>query len=109
NPTLGSRPIAKRRHRYPARPNTSTPAIHQNGADQAPADALLRVENLHVVFDTVSGSGPAVDGVSFSLRPGERMGLIGESGCGKTTMATALLSLVRPPGRIESGEVWLGG
>jgi oligopeptide/dipeptide ABC transporter ATP-binding protein len=68
---------------------------------------LLRVDDLHVVFDTPAGSGAAVDGVSFSLQPGERMGLIGESGCGKTTLATALLSLVRPPGRIADGQVWL--
>jgi peptide/nickel transport system ATP-binding protein len=68
----------------------------------------LRVENLRVVFETPAGTGPAVDGVSFSLKPGERMGLIGESGCGKTTMAMALMSLIRPPGRIDSGQVLLG-
>jgi peptide/nickel transport system ATP-binding protein len=49
----------------------------------------------------------AVNGVSFTLRPGERLGLIGESGSGKTTMGTALLRLTRPPGRIVGGQVFL--
>jgi peptide/nickel transport system ATP-binding protein len=69
----------------------------------------LQVEDLRVVFDTQAGEGAAVDGVSFSLRPGERMGLIGESGCGKTTMATALMALTRPPGRIAGGRIHLAG
>ena len=49
----------------------------------------------------------AVDDVSFSLRPDERFGLVGESGSGKSTMALAILRLIRPPGRIDGGEVWL--
>jgi peptide/nickel transport system ATP-binding protein len=69
---------------------------------------VLRVEGLHVVYDTRAGEVPAVDHVSFSLLPGQRLGLIGESGSGKTTMATALLRLTRPPGRIVGGRVLLG-
>jgi peptide/nickel transport system ATP-binding protein len=69
----------------------------------------LQVDGLRVVFDTPAGEGAAVDDVSFTLRPGERMGLIGESGCGKTTMATALMALTRPPGRIAGGRVQLAG
>jgi peptide/nickel transport system ATP-binding protein len=49
----------------------------------------------------------AVDDVSFSLRPRERFGLAGESGSGKSTMALAILRMIKPPGRIEGGEVWL--
>lgn len=51
----------------------------------------------------------AVDGVNFDLKAGERFGLIGESGSGKSTIALSLLRLIKPPGRIESGEVWLDG
>jgi peptide/nickel transport system ATP-binding protein len=49
----------------------------------------------------------ACDDVSFDLRPGERFGLIGESGSGKSTVALSLMRLIKPPGRVESGEVWL--
>ncbi len=72
-------------------------------------EPILRVEALEVQYDTAAGPARAVDQVSFSLRPGERLGLIGESGSGKTTMATALLRLTRAPGRIAGGKVWLGG
>jgi peptide/nickel transport system ATP-binding protein len=70
---------------------------------------VLVVEDLQVVYDTASGPAKAVDHVSFSLRPGERLGLIGESGSGKTTMATALMRLTRRPGRIAGGRVLLDG
>jgi peptide/nickel transport system ATP-binding protein len=51
----------------------------------------------------------AVDGVSFDIAPGERLGLIGESGSGKSTVALALMRLIKPPGRIESGSALLDG
>jgi peptide/nickel transport system ATP-binding protein len=69
----------------------------------------LRVEDLAVYYLTPNGPIKAVDGVSFALKPGERLGLIGESGSGKTTMGTALMRLTRPPGRIVSGHVQLNG
>ena len=69
--------------------------------------AVLRVEELRVAYDHPLGPVRAVDEVSFTLRPGERFGLAGESGSGKSTMALAILRLIRPPGRIEGGEVWL--
>jgi peptide/nickel transport system ATP-binding protein len=53
------------------------------------------------------GAVKAVDGVSFSLAPGQRLGLVGESGSGKTTIALALMRMIKPPGRIESGAVVL--
>ena len=68
---------------------------------------VLRVERLRVAYDHPLGVVRAVDDVSFSLRPGERFGLAGESGSGKSTMALAILRLIRPPGRIDGGEVWL--
>ena len=76
----------------------------------APAVApVLEVIDLEVVYDTPAGPARAVNQVSFTLRPGERLGLIGESGSGKTTIATALLRLTRPPGRIAGGRVMLAG
>jgi peptide/nickel transport system ATP-binding protein len=68
---------------------------------------ILRVERLHVVYDHPLGPVRAVDEVSFSLRPRERFGLAGESGSGKSTMALAVLRMIKPPGRIEGGAVWL--
>lgn len=68
---------------------------------------ILRVEGLRVAYDHPLGAVRAVDDVSFALRPGERFGLAGESGSGKSTMALAILRMVRPPGRIEAGTVWL--
>jgi peptide/nickel transport system ATP-binding protein len=69
--------------------------------------AVLRVEGLCVSYDHPLGAVRAVDDVSFSLRAQERFGLAGESGSGKSTMALAILRLIRPPGRIDGGEVWL--
>lgn len=76
---------------------------------QVSEDAVLRVEELRVSYDTPKGEVKAVDRISFSLRPGERLGLIGESGSGKTTMALALMRLTRAPGRIAGGRVLLEG
>src|SRR5215469_14532157 len=69
--------------------------------------SVLRVERLRVAYDHPLGPVRAVDEVSFSLRPGERFGLAGESGSGKSTMALAILRMIKPPGRIEGGAVWL--
>jgi peptide/nickel transport system ATP-binding protein len=70
---------------------------------------VLQVSDLRVSFPTRRGPFIAVDGVSFDLAPGERLGLIGESGSGKSTVALALMRLIKPPGRIESGRVLLDG
>jgi peptide/nickel transport system ATP-binding protein len=69
----------------------------------------MRVEGLRVAFDHPLGKVQAVDDVSFALSPGERFGLAGESGSGKSTLALSILRLIKPPGRIEAGEVWLAG
>ena len=69
--------------------------------------AALRVEKLRVAYDHPRGAVHAVDEVSFSLCPRERFGLAGESGSGKSTMALAILRMIKPPGRIEGGEIWL--
>ena len=80
-----------------------------DGSTTHTPDAVLRVEDFAVYYQTPRGPLKAVDGVSFSLRAGERLGLIGESGSGKTTMGTALLRLHRPPARIVRGRVLLNG
>jgi oligopeptide/dipeptide ABC transporter ATP-binding protein len=74
------------------------------------ADPLLRIEDLAVSFDTEDGEVRAVDRVSLDLRRGEVLGMVGESGCGKTVTAMSIMRLVpSPPGRIVSGSAWFGG
>lgn len=71
---------------------------------------LLRVKDLATVFDTARGEARAVDGVSFDISRGETVGLVGESGCGKSVTALSIMRLVSdPPGRIKSGSVELEG
>ncbi len=72
-------------------------------------DPVLIVDRLSVGFDHPLGLVRAVDSVSFSLRAGERFGLAGESGSGKSTMALAILRMIKTPGRIDGGEVTLDG
>ena len=67
-------------------------------------DIVLQVKDLRVHYATPTGDVIAVNGVSFDVYPGELVGLVGESGCGKTTTAMALLRLVQPPGRIVHGQ-----
>ena len=72
------------------------------------SEVVLRVDGLHVYYETAAGDVKAVNGVSFELRAGERLALVGESGSGKSTMATALMRMTRPPGKIVSGSIYLG-
>jgi len=72
-------------------------------------DLVLDVRDLRVHYATPSGEVIAVNGVSFGLRRGEILGLVGESGCGKTTTAMAILRLVQPPGRVVGGRISLNG
>src|ERR1700723_4057671 len=68
-------------------------------------DPLLRVRNLRVSFKLDEGLVRAVDGVSFDVFPGQVVGIVGESGCGKSVTMKAILQLIEPPGRITSGEI----
>jgi peptide/nickel transport system ATP-binding protein len=70
---------------------------------------ILEVEDLHVQFQTPRGPFKAVDGVTLTLDPGERLGLIGESGSGKSTIALAIMRLIKPPGEIADGRILLDG
>jgi oligopeptide transport system ATP-binding protein len=69
---------------------------------------LLEVKDLHTVFKTKEGTVKAVDGVSFELNPSETLGIVGESGCGKSVTALSIMRLQRP-GRIVSGSVMFKG
>lgn len=72
-------------------------------------ETLLEVRHLRTVLDTHNGVVPLVDDVSFSVARGKTLGLVGESGSGKTITALSILGLIRPPARIEQGEILLQG
>ena len=71
---------------------------------------LLEVKNLKTHFFTDDGVVKAVDGISYDVEEGETLGLVGESGCGKSVSALSILRLIpTPPGKIVDGEVWFEG
>ncbi len=70
---------------------------------------LLEVKNLRTQFQTRAGVVRAVDGVSFYVDEGELLGLVGESGCGKSITALSVMRLIAAPGKVVGGEVWFGG
>lgn len=69
------------------------------------SDPLLQVRDLKVQFFTEDGAVPAVDGISFDIRSGEILGMVGESGCGKSVTALSILRLLASSGKIVSGEI----
>ena len=93
----------------PSRPTKDPAVASAKGPTVTPTPALLEVSDLRVHYHTSRGAVQAVNGISFSIREGERFGLVGESGSGKSTIALALLRLIRPPGKIETGRVVLDG
>lgn len=72
-------------------------------------EAVLQVNDLHTHFFTEAGVVKAVNGVSFELKRGERIAIVGESGSGKSAMAMSLIRLLAYPGKLVSGEVFIGG
>ena len=70
---------------------------------------ILEVKDLKVEFPTRRGTLVAVDGISFSIAPGEILGVVGESGAGKSLTGMAVIGLLEPPGRIAAGEIRLEG
>jgi oligopeptide/dipeptide ABC transporter ATP-binding protein len=71
--------------------------------------ALLDIDNLAISYQTRAGEAKAVDGVSFAIEPGMCLGLVGESGCGKSTIAKAILGILPPSGRIVGGAIRYDG
>ena len=76
-----------------------------DGIPDAGRADLLSIEDLHVHFHTTLGTVRAVNGVSLQVPTNHVMGLVGESGCGKSVTARAVLRIIPPPGTIESGRV----
>ena len=91
--------LADSQTREPATPRRPQPAV---------ASPVLQVRNLEVTYYTDAGRAKALDDVSFTLEAGEKLGMVGESGSGKSTMALAMMRMIKPPGRIEGGEVLVG-
>ncbi len=73
------------------------------------AAPLLEVRNLRVEFPTRRGTLLALDDISFDITPGEILGVVGESGAGKSLTGAAIIGLLEPPGRIAGGQILLGG
>jgi peptide/nickel transport system ATP-binding protein len=70
---------------------------------------LLEVKNLRVEIPTRRGTLLAIDDVSFAIKPGEVLGVVGESGAGKSLTGASIIGLLEPPGRVAGGEIWLEG
>ncbi|HRA68857.1 MAG TPA: ATP-binding cassette domain-containing protein, partial [Caldilinea sp.] len=84
-----------------------TPTQQDGKTQHGKREAVLDVRNLKVYYSTPTGDVRAVDDVSFKVYEGEILGLVGESGCGKTTTAMAILRMVQPPGGIVGGQILL--
>ncbi|MFN2303027.1 MAG: ATP-binding cassette domain-containing protein, partial [Anaerolineales bacterium] len=69
----------------------------------------MQIRNLSVTYTTRLGEVSAVDKVSFDINKGEILGLVGESGCGKSTMGKALMRMIQPPGQITGGQIIFNG
>jgi peptide/nickel transport system ATP-binding protein len=76
-------------------------------AETARETPILSIRALKTWFHTDEGAVRAVDGVSFDVHRGRTLGVVGESGCGKSITARSILGIVDPPGRVEGGEIWL--
>jgi peptide/nickel transport system ATP-binding protein len=87
----------------------STPAFEDKERTLAGGNSTLVIDDLKTHFFTKSGVVKAVDGVSFAVKRGNIMGLVGESGCGKTVTGFSIIGLVDPPGRVVNGCILFNG
>jgi peptide/nickel transport system ATP-binding protein len=85
------------------------PASHQRARHERGERPLLEIKDLHTSFFTRDGLVRAVDGIDFHVDRGEIMGLVGESGCGKSVTSLSIMRLVAKPGRIVSGQILFDG
>ena len=74
-------------------------------AEEATRDIVLNVEKLQIAYETRKGDVEAVEGVSFQVREGQTVGLVGESGCGKSTIAFGIVNFLGPNGKILEGSI----
>lgn len=81
----------------------------QNNQLRTEEERILDVRNLKTCFQTPEGKVQAVDNLSFHVKKGEVLGLVGESGCGKSVTSLSILGLVDPPGYVESGDILFKG
>lgn len=88
----------------------ATAATRRDNRPQAAVgpSPVLRVSKLEVTYYTDLGRARALDDVSFTLEAGQKLGMVGESGSGKSTLALAMMRMIKPPGRIEGGQVFVG-
>jgi len=90
-------------------PRSTPPEESERDLVRRSSEPLLAVENLQTRFDTAEGTIRAVDGLSFEIREGEILGLVGESGCGKSVTSLSLVDLIQDPGYIHDGAVRFDG
>jgi oligopeptide/dipeptide ABC transporter ATP-binding protein len=88
---------------------TAAPSATAVAKNPPVRDTVLQVKNLRIHYETPRGDVIAVNSINFHVYKGETLGLVGESGCGKSTTVMGILRLVQPPGRIVGGEVLLNG
>jgi len=79
------------------------------GSSPLSADTLLEIDDLHIGFDSDQGFVPVVEAVNLSIKPGQTLALVGESGCGKSLIASSIIQLLPPFGRVNRGVISLGG
>jgi peptide/nickel transport system ATP-binding protein len=74
---------------------------------QLETNELIRINNLRVTFKLDEGTVQALDGIDMTIKKGRVVGVVGESGCGKSITARSIIRIIPPPGKIDKGEILL--